>query len=358
MSAGWQRVPANTIFAKQTALALRTRKINLGQGFPDDLAPAAVRDAARHAIDDGLNQYPPGLGNPNLRRAISQHQQRWYGLALDDETEVVVTAGATEAIAATLLAFLAPGDEVVTFAPFYDAYDAVAALAGGRLRAVPLEFPAFTPDLDRLRETVTDRTRVIIVNSPHNPTGSVFDLEALGVIVELAERHDAIILSDEVYEHLVFDGVHQPIATVPGAWDRTITVSSAGKTFSVTGWKIGWATGPAHLVSKVYAIKQFLSYANGAPFQPAVAVGLGLPDDHFARQRHSLRERRDLLRSGLTRRGIDFAPAASGYFVIARGELPGVVGIPVSALAHEGYDGLTRYAFCKDRDLIERAVAG
>ena len=270
-----------TIFAEMSALAARTGAINLGQGFPDEDGPAEVLEAARQAISDGLNQYAPGTGLPVLRQAIATHQQRFYGLTVDPDREVLVTAGATEALAATLLALLEPGDEVVTLEPFYDSYAATIALAGARHRTVALRAPDFQPDLDELRAAITDDTRIVLINNPHNPTGSVLPRETLEVIVELADRHDAIIVTDEVYEHLTFGVRHTPVATLPGAASRTVTISSAGKTFSTTGWKIGWLTAPAELVEAILAVKQFLTYTNGTPFQAAIAVGLALPDSYF-----------------------------------------------------------------------------
>jgi N-succinyldiaminopimelate aminotransferase len=238
-----------------SALAARSGAINLGQGFPDEDGPAEVLEAAREAIANGVNQYPPGRGIPDLRHAIAEHQERFYGMVLDPDRDVLVTAGATEAIAATLLALIdGPDDEVVVFEPYYDSYAAVVALAGARLVTVPLRWPGFQPDLEELRAAVTDRTRVILVNDPHNPTGAVFGREVKDEVIRLAERHDAIILTDEVYEHLVFEGEHIPIATLPGAWERTLTISSGGKTFSATGWKIGWVSGPADLVEAVLTV--------------------------------------------------------------------------------------------------------
>lgn len=253
-----------TIFAEMSALAAATGAINLGQGFPDEDGPAVVLEAARAAISDGVNQYPPGRGSVELRLAVAEHQQRFYRLALDPEQEILITAGATEALAATLLALVdGPDDEVVVFEPHYDSYAACIALAGARLVPVPLRWPLFQPDLDELRRAVTDRTRVILVNDPHNPTGSMFSAEVRAEIVRLAERHDAIIVTDEVYEHLAFDRPHVPIAGAEGARGRTISISSGGKTFSTTGWKIGWATGPAPLIEAVVAVKQYLTYSGG-----------------------------------------------------------------------------------------------
>ncbi|MDW4573012.1 aminotransferase class I/II-fold pyridoxal phosphate-dependent enzyme [Microbacterium sp. M3] len=367
-----------TIFAEMSALAARTGAINLGQGFPDEDGPAEVLDAARAAIADGANQYPPGRGIPDLLSAIAEHQERFYGLRIDPAREALVTAGATEALAATLLALLdAPGDEVVVFEPYYDSYAAVAALAGARLVTVPLRWPDFQPDLDLLRAAVSDRTRVILVNDPHNPTGAVFDADVRGEVVRLAERHDAVIVTDEVYEHLVFDEAHVPIATLPGAWERTLTISSGGKTFSTTGWKIGWITGPAPLIDAVLAVKQFLTYVNGSPFQPAIATGLRLPDAFFRGIAQTLRDKRDLLGGGLRAAGFDVSTPAGSYFTVAdarrlgatdaatfcRGlpDRAGVVAIPLTAFAtperRADYATLVRFAACKRMDVLEEAAS-
>jgi N-succinyldiaminopimelate aminotransferase len=366
-----------TIFAEMSALAASTGAINLGQGFPDEDGPEAVRNAAKRAIDEGVNQYPPGRGIPALRHAIADHQKRFYDVAVDPDREVLVTAGATEAIAATLLALLEEGDEVVTFEPFYDSYAAMIALAGGVHVTVPLRAPDFRPDLDELRDAVTDRTRIILINSPHNPTGTVLDREALELIVELAHVHDALIVTDEVYEHLVFGVAHIPISTLPGARERTITISSGGKTFSLTGWKIGWLSGPAELVDAVIAVKQFTTYVNGAPVQPAIALGLSLADDYFADVASTLAAKRDVLSTGLRRAGFEVSRPDGAYFVIADAaplgfddavelcrrlpELAGVVGIPLTAFVrperHDGYRSLVRFAFCKRTEVLERASA-
>lgn len=369
--------PRATIFAEMSALAVRTGAINLGQGFPDTDGPAEVLEAARTAIADGVNQYPPGLGAPVLRHAIAGHQHRWYGLEVDPETEVLVTAGATEAIAATLLALVEPGDEVVTFDPHYDAYGALIALAGGVHRRVPLLAPSFEPDLDALEDAVTDRTRVILLNSPHNPTGAVLDRAALELVVQLAHRHDMLILTDEVYEHLLFDGRrHLPVAALPGARERTITVSSGGKTFSTTGWKVGWLIAPPELRTAVLAVKQFLTYVNGAPFQPAIAVGLGLPDAFFGALATDLQERRDLLLAGLDAAGFATAVPSGGYFVVADAAplghadgaefcrrlpaLAGVVAVPLSAFCGpdtaDRYRSFIRFAFCKRPEVLREAA--
>lgn len=367
-----------TIFAEMSALAVQTGAINLGQGFPDEDGPAEVLTAAEHAIRAGENQYPPGRGIPALREAIAEHQRRFYGLRLDPDTEVLVTAGATEGLAATLLALIdGPDDEVVVFEPYYDAYAAVVAMTGARLVTVPLRWPDFQPDPDRLSAAVGDRTRIILVNDPHNPTGTVFSPQIRTLIVSLAERHDAVIVTDEVYEHLIFDRPHVPIATVPGAADRTVSLSSGGKTFSTTGWKIGWATGPADLIEAVLAVKQYLTYVNGAPFQPAIALGLGLPDGFFRHAADTLRRKRDTLGSGLRAAGFGVSTPAGSYFTVADAAplgatdadefcraLParcGVVAVPLTAFATAGgrseYATLIRFAACKRVEVLNDAAA-
>ena len=366
-----------TIFAEMSALAASTGSINLGQGFPDQDGPPEVLEAARQAISDGVNQYPPGTGMAVLRQAIATHQQRFYGLRVDPDREVLVTAGATEALTATILALVEAGDEVVTFEPFYDSYAAVIGLAGARHVTVPLRAPAFRPDPDDLRRAVSDRTRLILVNDPHNPTGAVLDRETRELIVELAHRHDALIVTDEVYEHLTYGVRHEPIATLPGAADRTVSISSGGKTFSTTGWKIGWLTAPAELLQAILAVKQFLTYVNGAPFQPAIAVGLGLPERYFDTLAADLAGKRDLLHAGLTAAGFATSSPRGAYFIVADAaglgfddgatlcralpDLAGVVAVPITAFVHEEHRGdyrsLVRFAFCKRLDVLEEASA-
>ncbi len=369
---------APTIFAEMSAAAARTGAINLGQGFPDEDGPSEVLDAAREAIARGANQYPPGRGIPDLLAAISEHQRRFYGLEVDPAREVIVTAGATEALTATLLALIdGPDDEVVVFEPYYDSYAAAVALAGARLRTVPLRAPDFQPDLDQLAEAVTDRTRVILLNDPHNPTGAVFDRAVLTEVVRLAELHDAIIVTDEVYEHLAFHAPHTPVATLPGGAERTLTISSAGKTFSATGWKIGWVHGPADLITAVLTVKQYLTYVNGAPFQPAIAVGLRLSDDYFTGAAATLAAKHEILGSGLRAAGFTVHPPQGGYFTVADAsalggvdaaqfcrELPeraGVVAIPLTAFVSEDrrgdYAGLVRFAACKQVSVLEEAAS-
>jgi len=363
-----------TVFAEMSALAERTGAINLGQGFPDRDGPFEVAEAAVAAIRAGRNQYPPGPGIPELRLAIAAHQQRFYGLDLDPEVEVLVTAGATEAITAAILALCETGDEVVVFEPFYDSYGAAIAMAGAQRRVVPLLPPDWSFDPERLAAVISPRTRMILLNSPHNPTGKVFSAEELEAVAQVCRDHDLLAVTDEVYEHLIFEGRHVPLSSLPGMADRTLTVSSAGKTFAFTGWKVGWACGPAPLVAAVRTVKQFLTYVNGAPFQPAVATGLGLPDSYFAGAAAALRDGRDRLCSGLAQAGFEVYQPHATYFVIANVEklgsgdgvafcrdLPercGVVAIPAAAF----YDDprlarpLVRFAFCKQPDVLDEAV--
>ena len=359
-----------TIFAEMSALAMETGAINLGQGFPDTDGPQVMLDAAKAAIDGGRNQYPPGPGVPELLEAIAAHQSRFYGIPVDPAREVLVTAGATEAIASVVLALCEPGDEVVTFEPYYDSYAATIALAGATRRTSVLRFPDFAVDEASLRAAFSTRTRLVLLNTPHNPTGKVFTREELDLVCSLAREHDAWVVTDEVYEHLTFDGrEHIPVATLPGMADRTITISSSGKTFSATGWKVGWLCGPAEAVAAARTVKQFLTYVASGPFQPAVATALALGDEVYAGLAASLERKRDLLCAGLSAAGLSVSRPAGTYFVIADAaplgaidalqfchELPGlcgVVGVPVSVF-HDDVDAartLVRFAFCK-RDAV------
>ena len=365
-----------TIFAEMSALATATGSINLGQGFPDYDGPPAMLEAAREAISSGRNQYPPGPGVPELLEAVAAHQQRFYGLTLDPATQVLVTAGATEAIAATILAMCEPGDEVLMFEPYYDSYAACVALAGASRRTVVLPFPDFAVDEAQLRAAFSARTRVVLLNTPHNPTGKVFSRTELELIAALAREHDAWVVTDEVYEHLVFTGAaHVPMATLPEMAERTLTISSAGKTFSVTGWKVGWVTGPAAAVAAVRTVKQFLTYVASGPFQPAVALALALADDEYHAAAERLQDKRDLLVSHLRASQLPVSAPDGTYFVIAdmsglmsadqdalalcraMPSICGVVGIPVSVF-HDDPDagrGLVRFAFCKRDDVLSEA---
>jgi len=365
-----------TIFSEMSALAVATGAINLGQGFPDTDGPESVREAAVRALRDGRgNQYPPGTGVPELRAAVTDHQQRFYGLGFDPDTEVLVTAGATEAIAAAMLALLEPGDEVIAFEPFYDSYAACVAMAGAVRVPLTLTAPDFRPDLDRLRALVTPRTRLLLLNSPHNPTGMVLTREEATAIAELAVERDLLVVTDEVYEHLVFDGEHVPLISLPGMRDRTVSISSAGKTFSFTGWKVGWVTASAPLVAAVRTAKQFLTYVASGPFQYAVAEALALPDTYYTAFRDDLGAKRDLLAAGLTDAGFRVHPPQGTYFIttdiaeLAPGtdaltfcrQLParcGVVAVPNSVFYDHPTAGRTqvRFAFCKRQEILQEAV--
>jgi N-succinyldiaminopimelate aminotransferase len=364
-----------TIFAEMSARALATGSVNLGQGFPDKDGPIEIALTAAEAIMGGLgNQYPPGAGIPELRTAIANHQGRFYGLEYDPDTEVLVTAGATEAIAAALLALVEPGDEVIAFEPYYDSYAANIAMAGGVRVPVTLRPPGFRPDLDRLADAITDRTRLILLNTPHNPTGSVFTRQELQVVADLAVKHDLLVVTDEVYEHLVYEGEHVPIVEFPGMRWRTVSVSSAGKTFSFTGWKIGWVTGTPELVTAVRTAKQFLTYVSGGPFQYAVAKALGLPASYFGALAADLKAKRDLLADGLSDIGFTVYPPDGTYFITTDiaplGEEDGVafcmglpdrarvVAIPSAVFYDDKEAGRTqvRFAFCKRREILEEAL--
>jgi N-succinyldiaminopimelate aminotransferase len=348
-----------TIFAEMSALAARTGSINLGQGFPDTDGPESVREAAVRALREGRgNQYPPGPGVPELRTAITDHQRRFYGLSLDPDTEVLVTAGATEAIAAAMLALLEPGDEVIAFEPFYDSYAACIAMAGA------------------VRAAVIPRTRLLLLNSPHNPTGMVLTRDELAAIAELAVERDLLVVTDEVYEHLVYDDAeHIPLVSFPGMRDRTVSISSAGKTFSFTGWKVGWVTASAHLVAAVRTAKQFLTYVSSGPFQYAMAEALRLPDSYFTGLRDDLQCKREILSAGLTEAGFEVFRPAGTYFITTDitpfGEkdglafcrtLPercGVVAIPNAVFYDDPDAGRSqvRFAFCKRKEILREAVA-
>ncbi len=364
-----------TIFAEMSALAARTGAINLGQGFPDTDGPEEIREAAVQAMRDGANQYPPGPGIPELRRAIADHQQRFRGIELDPDGEVLVTTGATEGIAAALLALCEPGDEVVTFEPYYDSYAACIAMTGATRRVVTLRPPDYAIDPDELAAAFTGGTRLVLLNSPHNPTGKVFTRAELELVAHHCRERDVLAVTDEVYEHLVFDGrEHVPLATLPGMAERTVSLSSAGKTFSFTGWKVGWATGPRELVGAVQTAKQFLTFVSGAPFQPAVAQALNLPDAYFAAFANDLQAKRDRLCAGLRAAGLRVFEPAGTYFVTADirplGEgdghafclaLPqraGVVAVPTVVFYDDKETGrpLIRFAFCKRDAVIDEAA--
>jgi len=365
----------SSIFAEMSARAVATGAINLGQGFPDTDGPAEVIEAAVDALRAGHNQYPPGAGIPELRAAVADHQRRHYGMDLDPADEVLITMGASEAIASAVLAMCGPGDEVLTFEPWFDLYAAAITLSGATRRCVPLRQPDWSFDPEELRRAVTPATRLLLLNSPHNPTGKVFRADELAMIAELCVERDLIAVTDEVYEHLTFDGrAHLPLATFPGMADRTLTVSSAGKTFSVTGWKVGWASGPVPLVRATRTVKQNLSYSGGTPFQHAVAAALALPDAVTAGLRESLQSKRDRLCAGLRSAGFQVIEPEGTYFVTVDvrsvgqddgmqfcRDLPeraGVVAIPDSVFYDDAGAGrsLVRFACCKRDDVIDDAM--
>lgn len=372
---------AVTVFAEMSALAARIGAVNLGQGFPDEDGPPRMLEIAQNAIADGVNQYPPGLGIPSLREAIAAQRRRHFGTEYDPDTEVLVTVGATEAIAAAVLGLVEPGSEVLLIEPFYDSYSPVIAMAGCQRRAVPMvqDGGAFRVDVDGLRRAITPKTKALIVNSPHNPTGMVAGDDELRALAQLAVDADLLVITDEVYEHLVFDGrEHLPLANYPGMASRTVTISSAAKMFNVTGWKIGWACGPAELIAGVRAAKQYLSYVGGAPFQPAVAHALNTEEAWVAALRDSLQAKRNRLGAALTDIGFAVHDSFGTYFLCADPrplgyhdstefctQLPhkaGVAAIPMSAFCDPGaehvgaWNHLVRFAFCKRDDTLEEAI--
>lgn len=368
----------STIFDEMSTLARKTGAINLGQGFPNFDGPKEVLDAAITAINDGHNQYPPGIGIEPLRKAVATHQKRFYDLRVDADSEVLITAGATEAIAASLLSLCDLGDEVIAFEPFYDSYAACISMAGGVRKAITLKYPDYTYDPTELEKAcASPKAKIIILNTPHNPTGKVFSKAELEHIAELAIKHDLLVITDEVYEHLIMEGDHIPIASLPKMFDRTISISSGGKTFSVTGWKIGWVTSTPELTRAVRMSKQFLTYVSGGPFQHAIAVGLNLDDSYFEQLTSDFIRKRDLLCDGLEQIGFDIKKPAGTYFATTdiskmkpkqdmEGigfclELPercGVVAIPCSVFYDDKIEGINivRFAFCKDDDTLTKAI--
>ncbi|MFZ3291802.1 MAG: pyridoxal phosphate-dependent aminotransferase [Mycobacterium sp.] len=372
---------ATTVFAEMSALAARVGAVNLGQGFPDEDGPPEMLKAAQDAIAEGVNQYPPGIGIAALREAVAAQRTRTFGVDYDPATEVLVTVGATEAIAAAVLGLVEPGSEVILIQPFYDSYSPVVAMAGAQRVVVPLvpNGRGFALDIDALRRAVTPRTRALMVNSPHNPTGTVLSEAELAAIADIAVAADLLVITDEVYEHLVFDGHrHLPLAGLDGMAERTVTISSAAKMFNCTGWKIGWACGPAELILGVRAAKQYLTYVGGAPFQPAVAHALNTEDAWVATLRTSLQNKRDRLAQGLTEVGFGVHDSAGTYFLCADprplgyddstafcAALPervGVAAIPMTAFCDPAardwnqWNHLVRFAFCKRDDTLDEAI--
>jgi N-succinyldiaminopimelate aminotransferase len=364
----------STIFAEMSALAVATGSLNLGQGFPDSDGPDAIKRAAIRAIEAGHNQYPPLNGISELRSAIASHQKRFYGLDFVPETDILVTAGATEAIAACLLSLCETGDEVVMFEPYYDSYAACTAMAGAQRRVVQLRAPDWSFEPEALEDAITERTRLILVNTPHNPTGKVFSHVELQVIADVCWRHDLIAVTDEVYEHLVYESPHVSLASLPGMAERTITISSAAKTFSVTGWKVGWACARPELIAAIRTAKQFLTFVNAAPFQYAIAEGLATSDDYLVEAAQVLRQKRDFFAAGLESVGFqvfsshgtfflttDITPLSDedGYtFCLELPERCGVVAVPSSAFYDDKGAGrhFVRWMFSKRREVLEEAV--
>jgi N-succinyldiaminopimelate aminotransferase len=364
----------STIFSEMSALAVATGSLNLGQGFPDVDGPDSIKQAAIRAIEAGHNQYPPLNGIGELRSAIAWHQKRYNGLEFDPNDEILVTAGATEAIAACLLSLCETGDEVVMFEPYYDSYAACTAMAGAQRRIVQLRAPHWSFEAESLDDAISDRTRLILVNTPHNPTGKVFSRAELEVIAEACRRHDLIAVTDEVYEHLVYESPHVSLATLPGMAERTITISSAAKTFSFTGWKVGWACARPELIAAIRTAKQFLTFVNAAPFQHAIAEGLTESDDYLVEAAQVLRQKRDLLAAGLEAAGFRVFPSHGTFFLTTDIrplsdqdgytfclELParcGVVAIPSSVFYDDKEAGrhFVRWMFSKRREVLEDAV--
>jgi N-succinyldiaminopimelate aminotransferase len=370
------REHTTSVFAEMSDLARRTESINLGQGFPDTDGPTEIAKVARACIADGRgNQYPPAPGIPELRHAVAAHADRFYGLAVNPDTEVVVTTGASEALQSAFMAFVERGDEVIVFEPWFDIYAAGISLADGVRVGVPLTGPDLRPNIDALRQAITSRTKVLLINSPHNPTGVVFTRAELEAISQIAIEYDLIVISDEAYEHLWFDDHrHIPIATLPGMWERTVTIGSGGKTFSFTGWKVGWAYGPAHLIGAVRVVRQHLSFVSGGPFQYAIAHGLGMPDQYFTEFRHDLSAKRDRLTAGLSELGLSPIPSQGTYFLTTDvrplgyddglsfcreiAERAKVVAIPHQLLCDDTTVGApyVRWAFCKRHEMLDEAL--
>jgi aspartate/methionine/tyrosine aminotransferase len=370
-----------SVIREMTRVAAMHEAINLAQGFPDFPAPEALKAAACDAIRRDVNQYAVTWGSPRIRRALQEVYQRWYGLHVDPDREITVTCGATEAMASALLATVDPGDEVIIIEPFYENYGPDAVLCGARPVWVPMERRhqageglSFVLDLDRLRDAFSDRTRAVILNTPNNPSGHVFSRGELEVVAELCTRHDAIAFTDEIYEHIRYDGEHIPLAGVDGMRDRTVTIGGASKTFSVTGWRVGWILAPAELTAAIRKVHDFLTVGSPAPLQDAVAAGLEtFEDDYYASLSVDYCARRDVLHRALVDAGFDCSAPAGAYYILAgfsgvSGEdddtfarrmaaQVAVAAVPGSSFFHEPELGrdLVRFAFCKKVDTLAEA---
>jgi aspartate/methionine/tyrosine aminotransferase len=364
-----------TIFSEMTALAIEHDAINLGQGFPNWEGAGFVKEAAaRSMIGGDADQYPPSPGIPGLRGAIAGRYGPLLGRDLDPNTEITVTCGCTEALAASFLGLVNPGDEVVLVEPFYDAYPVYVAMAGAVPRYVQLRAPDFALDPDELRAAFSPKTEVIVINTPHNPSGRVLTRDELQLVADLCQEFDVVAITDEVYEEMVFDGSHVRLATLPGMWERTLTLSSLGKTFSLTGWKVGWGIGPPGLSAGLRSAHQFLTFTTPTPVQHGAKAALEVDDSFYAELRDSYRAKRDLLAAGLTDVGFDVYTPQGTYFLMAGFEAfgfdddrelarhlvteAGVVAIPPSVFYHEPEDGkrLIRFAFCKDESMLSEAI--
>ncbi len=367
---------ALSIFGEMSRRALETDSINLGQGFPDTDGPLELKEEVVRCLTEGIgNQYPPAHGFPQLRQAICEHQARFYGLPLDPDTDAVVTTGASEAISASLLALVESGDEVVMCDPAFDVYRAAVDLAGATPVGVPMTTTDLRPDIEAIALAITPRTKVLLLNSPHNPSGVVFTREEMIALANLAITHNLVVISDEAYEHLWFDNhQHIPMATLPGMFERTITIGSGGKSFSFTGWKVGWATGPANLIHAVRTVRQHLSFVSGGPFQLAIAHGLRFPDTYFDDFRQDLTDKRDQLAVGLASAGFSVLPTEGTYFITTDisglgftdgldfcqqlPELSRVVAIPHQVFYGDPRNGTNhvRWAFCKKPEVLAEAT--
>ena len=366
-----------TIFQEMTELANANNAVNLGQGFPDFPAPDFIKEAAREAIASEINQYAPGNGRSRLRQAISQKYETQYGLSFNPDTDIVVTVGATEAIFATILGLVDPGDEVILIEPYYDSYVPSVTMVGGVPRFLTLRAPDWVIDPAELEGLFSDKTKLILINTPHNPIGKVYTRQELELIANLCQKYNVIAVTDEVYEHLVYDGLtHTPLATLPGMAERTLTISSMGKTFSTTGWKVGWAVGHRDLITAVFRAHQFITYSGAAPLQEASAIALEYAAQHsyYADLTVMYQAKRDLLLNSLREAGLQTLVPQGTYFAMVKIDALaftndvefcrylttdiGVAAIPPSAFYHNPADGagLTRFAFCKSDEVLKEAA--